>query len=244
MNYADITYSDIEKVNGEITMLPIEKMDKKTGKVTRIDYAMVPDRVTAFRKVFTTGFITTDIVSHDGNTVLMKCTAGYYENGVPIILATGYAQEVKGLGLVNGTSYIENCETSAVGRALGMMGFGLNGGGICSAEELANAITAQNQMKENDKHINDGFKSTDQIEKAKTLPVNPVANFIRNEIVDIQKIVGIAIYDDAKKQVVAMGDTLAKSGAVPPFDWKTLTMDEAKNLFKAIREILPEGDEK
>lgn len=240
MNYSDITYSDIEKVNGEITMLPIEKMDKKTGKVTRKDYAMVPERVTAFRKVFTTGFITTDIVSHDGNTVLMKCTAGYYENGVPIILATGYAQEVKGLGLVNGTSYIENCETSAVGRALGMMGFGLNGGGICSAEELANAITAQNQMNENDKRGNDA--PNDQIDKAKKLPVNTVANFIRNEICDIQKLVGIPTYEETRKQVFAMADTIMKSGAVPAFDWKTITLEEAQNLFKAIREILPEGD--
>ena len=31
-----------------------------------------------------------------------------------------------------------------------MMGLGINGGGICSAEELVNAITAQNQMKKAD----------------------------------------------------------------------------------------------
>ena len=233
-----------ESMVPQLGIFCVEKMDKKTGKVTRKDYAMVPERVTAFRKVFTTGFITTDIVSHDGNTVLMKCTAGYYDNGVPIILATGYAQETKGLGLVNGTSYIENCETSAVGRALGMLGFGLNGGGICSAEELANAITAQNQMKESDKHINNGSKSIDQIEKANTLPVDPVANFIRNEIADIQKIVGISVYADARKQIFAMAETLVKSGAVPEFDWKTITLEEAQNLFKAIRELLPEGDEK
>jgi hypothetical protein len=62
-----------------------------------------------------------------------------------VILGTGLAQEVKGKGMVNSTSYIENCETSAVGRALGMLGLGINGGGICSAEELANAVLAQKQ---------------------------------------------------------------------------------------------------
>lgn len=132
-------YKDIERVNGEISMIDMR------GK----DYAMVPERVTAFRKLYPEGFITTEIISNDGQTVLMQAKAGYYlDTGVPVILGTGFAQEVKGKGMVNSTSHIENCETSAVGRALGFMGLGINGGGICSAEELANAVTAQKQMKE------------------------------------------------------------------------------------------------
>ncbi len=132
-----MNYADIDQANSGIKMLNLK------GK----DYAMVPERVTAFRKVFPDGFISTDIVSHDGVIVTMRAKAGYYQDGREVILGTGYAQEEKGKGLVNGTSYIENCETSAVGRALGFMGFGLNGGGICSAEELVNAITAQKQME-------------------------------------------------------------------------------------------------
>lgn len=131
-----MNYKDIEKVNSEISMINMK------GK----DYAMVPERVTAFRKLFPEGFIRTAIISNDGTTVLMQATAGYYrEDGSEVILSTGFAQEVKGRGLVNGTSHIENCETSAVGRCLGMIGLGLNGGGICSAEELANAVVAQRQ---------------------------------------------------------------------------------------------------
>ena len=133
-----MNYQDIAKVNGEISMIDLK------GK----NYAMVPERVTAFRKLFPDGFITTQIVEHDGTTVLMQATAGYHNaDGVSIILGTGYAQEVKGKGMVNSTSYIENCETSAVGRALGFLGLGINGGGICSAEELANAVVAQRQMQ-------------------------------------------------------------------------------------------------
>jgi len=131
-----MTYADIEKVNSEINMISMK------GK----DYAMVPERVTAFRKLFPEGFIRTGIIANDGTTVLMQATAGYYrEDGSEVILSTGFAQEVKGRGMVNGTSHIENCETSAVGRCLGMIGLGLNGGGICSAEELANAVVAQRQ---------------------------------------------------------------------------------------------------
>lgn len=134
-----MTYEDISKVNSEIDMINMK------GK----DYAMVPERVTAFRKLFPEGFIITEIISNDGTTVLMKATAGYYrEDGTQAILGTGLAQEVRGKGLVNSTSHIENCETSAVGRALGFLGLGLNGGGICSAEELANAVVAQRQQTE------------------------------------------------------------------------------------------------
>jgi hypothetical protein len=135
-----IKYEDIARVNGEIEMIDMK------GK----NYAMVPERVTAFRKLFPQGFIRTEIVSvsADGKTVLMQARAGYYgDDGSEVILGTGLAQETMGRGMVNNTSHIENCETSAVGRALGFLGLGINGGGICSAEELANAVTAQKQME-------------------------------------------------------------------------------------------------
>lgn len=145
-----MTYEDISRVNGEINMIDMK------GK----DYAMVPERVTAFRKLYPEGFIVTEIISNDGTTVLMKATAGYYrEDGSQVILGTGLSQEVRGKGLVNTTSHIENCETSAVGRALGFMGLGLNGGGICSAEELANAVVAQRQQTEDFEQLKKDIES-------------------------------------------------------------------------------------
>ena len=137
-------YKDIERVNSEIEMIDMK------GK----NYAMVPERVTAFRKIFPDGFIETQMVSisPDGKVVIFEARAGYYkEDGSKILLATGHAKEVQGQGMVNGTSHIENCETSAVGRALGMIGLGLNGGGICSAEELVNAVVGQKQIEEEEK---------------------------------------------------------------------------------------------
>lgn len=133
-------YKDIEKVNSEIKMLPLGKKD----------YAMVSERVTAFRKLFPEGFIKTEIIANDGKNVLMQARVGYYldDHLTEHILATGYAQETQGRGMVNGTSWIENCETGAVGRALGMIGLGLNSGLICSAEELANAVVGQQQIED------------------------------------------------------------------------------------------------
>ena len=131
-----MNFEDISRVNSEISMIDLK------GK----DYAMVPERVTAFRKLFPEGFIKTEIISHDGTTVVMQAVAGYYDNGVPIILGSGLAQETKGYGMVNKTSYIENCETSACGRALGMCGFGIDTD-VASAEEVKMATLQQEAEK-------------------------------------------------------------------------------------------------
>ena len=231
-----MNYQDIQKVNSEIAMIDLK------GK----NYAMVPERVTAFRKLFPEGFINTEIISHDGTTILMQAKVGYYDNGIPVILASGFAQEVKGRGMVNGTSYVENCETSAVGRALGMIGLGINGGGICSAEELANAVTAQRQMKEEEQALcNPPIPAGGDIEKAKKIPdagkPSPIANFIRNEICDIQERMKLDSYTEARTMVFGWVDVLVESGAIKPVDWKTITMKQAKEVFDAIRKtFLPE----
>ena len=39
-----------------------------------------------------------------------------------MLISTGYAEEVRGQGNVNRTSHVENCETSAIGRALANCG--------------------------------------------------------------------------------------------------------------------------
>ena len=71
---------------------------------------------------------------------------------------------------------------------------------------------------------------------------DPVAEYIRKEITTIQEFVGLDSYQEARRQVFDFAKALTASGAVPPFEWKTITMDEAKNLFAAIRKLLPDGD--
>jgi hypothetical protein len=163
-----MTYEDIERVNSQIDYLDMK------GK----NYAMVPERVTAFRKLYPEGFIKTAIIYSEGPVVRMQAKVGYYkEDGSEVILGTGMAQEVQGKGMVNGTSHIENCETSAVGRALGFLSIGMGGGGICSAEELVNAITAQKQNEAEEKAETRAAnkaayaKKGGPVETADTLPI-------------------------------------------------------------------------
>ena len=140
-----MTYEDIAKANSTIQTTPIKKKDKKTGEVKVKDYAEVAQRVKAFRMVYPTGYIHTHFYDLKDGVCTMMAECGYYsESGAKIELATGTAQEKEGSSFINEFSYIENCETSAVGRCLGLAGFGIDAA-VCSAEELQVAI--ENQEK-------------------------------------------------------------------------------------------------
>lgn len=114
----------------------------KTVDVKGKDYVEVNKRVMAFRELEPNGSIITDIVSLEGGVVVMKATA---ISGDGKVLGTGFAYEKESSSYINKTSYIENCETSAVGRALGFCGIGVDSS-IASAEEVANAIHQQENL--------------------------------------------------------------------------------------------------
>ena len=135
-----ISYEAIKQANGNIITTSIK------GK----DYAEVNQRIKAFRMVFPDGFIKTEFVLDKDSVCVFKASCGYYENGNAVILGTGYAYEKEGSSFINENSYIENCETSAVGRALGMCGFGIDTS-VASAEEVKTAILNQKPPKEEQK---------------------------------------------------------------------------------------------
>lgn len=111
----------------------------RTTDIKGKNYAEVNQRIKAFRMVEPNGTITTEIIKIDDGVVLMKATITN-ENGV--VIGTGYAQEKESSSFINKTSYIENCETSAVGRALGMCGFGIDAS-VASYEDVANEMSNQ-----------------------------------------------------------------------------------------------------
>ena len=115
----------------------------RTTSIKGKEYAEVNQRVKAFRTLYPEGFITTEILCREGGLCIIKAIVGHYADGKSVILATGTAYEKEGSSQINRTSYIENCETSAVGRALGMAGFGIDTS-IASADEMTNALLQQN----------------------------------------------------------------------------------------------------
>lgn len=121
-----VSYEQIEKANKEI----------ETVKLGTKGYAQVNERIKAYRKVYPTGKIFTQIEEIKDDYVRFRAEIGN-ENGE--VIATGTASErLTGndkKDYINLTSMIENCETSAVGRALGFAGFGVDTA-IASAEDI------------------------------------------------------------------------------------------------------------
>ena len=118
----------------------------KTVPIKGKDYVQVTERVKAFRTICPGGTISTDIISIDESMVIMRATVSDEDGKV---LATGLAFERPDSSYINKTSYIENCETSAVGRALGWLAIGVDAS-MASAEELVNALKGQERIKENE----------------------------------------------------------------------------------------------
>ena len=131
-----MTFEELMKANAEIQTTDIK------GK----DYAEVNQRVKAFRMVYPEGCIETEMVSNVDGVCVFRA---YIRNSEGKLIGTGTAYEKENFSFINKTSYIENCETSAVGRALGMCGFGIDVA-IRSAEEEQNAEIQQEQLKAED----------------------------------------------------------------------------------------------
>lgn len=195
------TFSEIVEANKSINTTPIH------GK----QYAEVPQRVKAFRMLFPMGSITTEIIKLEDGVVFMRATASD-ENGR--VLATGTAYEKEASSMINKTSFIENCETSAVGRCLSFLGLGIDVS-IASAEEVTNAINAQEAIE---------GKSKKKEEPKEEKEVNPDAKINKTQcgalLSRIEKEVGL---------VKTITDLLLKSYKIKSLNELTIAQYEQIN---------------
>jgi hypothetical protein len=102
-------------------------------------YKTVAYRVNEFRRLHPEYTVSTELVEANDTLVVMKASIS---NDQGRLLATGFAEEVRAASKINRTSALENAETSAIGRALAALG--LAGTEYASADEMANAISQQN----------------------------------------------------------------------------------------------------
>ena len=138
-----MTFEDLQKANESISATRLE--NKKTGEYIG-DYVEVNQRIKAFRMLFPEGTIETTMLSNENGVCVFKASI-YAFKGKDMeekeqLLGTGTAYEKENSTFINKTSYIENCETSAVGRALAMCGIGIDKS-VASAEEVQNAVVNQ-----------------------------------------------------------------------------------------------------
>lgn len=120
-----MTFQELQEVNAKLSTMDIK------GK----KYIPVNERVKAFRMLYPEGQIITELVKYEDGIVIMKAII---TDGLGKTLAVDYAKEVEGSTNINRTSAVENCSTSATGRAIGLLGIGIDTS-IASYEEVTNA---------------------------------------------------------------------------------------------------------
>ena len=113
----------------------------KTTNIRGKQYVEVNERIKFFRQEdeYKNWTISTEFTALDSEMCVYKCIIADVNQRV---IATGHAHEERSSSHINKTSYVENCETSAIGRALAMMGIGIDTS-IASANEVSDAIAKQ-----------------------------------------------------------------------------------------------------
>lgn len=103
-------------------------------------YVLVSDRVIAFNEIYPNGSIITELISQPQDEMVVMKAIVTPDANHPERKFVDYSQARWGDGYINKSSAMENCSTSAVGRALGMMGIGVIES-IASADEIHKAQT-------------------------------------------------------------------------------------------------------
>ena len=115
----------------------------KTTNIKGKEYVEVNERIKYFRESgqYNGWSLTSEVYHLDEASCVIKASV---LNDKGEIVATGFAQEDKSSSYINKTSYVENCETSAWGRALANLGIGIDTS-IASSNEVSMAISKQNK---------------------------------------------------------------------------------------------------
>ena len=178
--------------------------------------------------VYTNGAIITELLSNKDGICIFRAVVSNNEGKV---IGTGTAYEKEDSSFINKTSYIENCETSAVGRALGMCGFGIDVS-VASAEEVANAIVNQEPTQEEaDNYVMNFGKHTGK--KLKEIPKEYIEWMLGNTndermIKLIELATGIKVPSEDEQQERMNYITEIQRLA----DEKNIDLEEVKTKFK------------
>ena len=161
----------------------------KTIDIKGKPYVMANERIKYFRDNYPDGAIHTTLISDEEGKCIFRAEI-LVENRM---VSTGYAYENENSTFINKTSYIENCETSAVGRALGIFGIGIDDS-VASFEEVANAISNQSEVKKTVKEWSKEYVGFGKNKGKKWSEVDDnfldwvINNFNNEDVVEVAKV--------------------------------------------------------
>ena len=119
------------------------KKNLKTINIKGKEYVEVNERLKYFRENYKDYALTTEVLQCTDEHCVMKASIF---NSEGVVMATGHAHEKQSSNFINKVSFVEVCETSAWGRALGNFGIGIDSS-VASADEVTNAIAQEDKPR-------------------------------------------------------------------------------------------------
>ena len=177
---------------------------KMPVKIHNKDYLTVAERVSTFRSDHPDYGIETDVIENTPEIVIVKATISRVlesKDGAlgEVVVGTGYAEEIRGSSNINKTSALENCETSAIGRALASIG--LHGGSYASANELVAAKRKEQAIDETQAQTNGMPQNQGEwVAWCKNLTEQYQAAKSKRELADVDRKTDDAWLDELKNQ--------------------------------------------
>jgi cobalamin biosynthesis Co2+ chelatase CbiK len=149
----------------------------KTINIKGKEYVTVNERLKEFRNNFKDYALITEIIELGSDYATVKASI-FDDKGV--LRATGFAREVTAKSPINKYAFLENCETSAIGRALGNFGIGIDEA-VCTADELIQKLSYED--KSEPKPEKTDFEKTATADKrANTMSVKKAINDGKDEL--------------------------------------------------------------
>ena len=219
----------MENASAENKMPKEKSLENKAIDIKGKKYVLVSDRIIYFNEQYPKGCINTRLVSDtESDQIIMKASI-YPDSDVISRHFTGYSQAIKGDGFINKTAALENAETSAVGRALAMMGIGVIDS-VASVDEInkAQGSTGQRKTTMSDKQLDwirsearkvSGHEHNDDVDKwieeILTVSVDQIPGFKTKDAVDKIKEVGKQLDKQDTDKVAEVPDGQVSLDDVP-----------------------------
>ena len=169
------------------------------------NYETVETRLARFWEQYPDGRVETTLMNYDGDSCIVRSVVWKHRDDANPT-ATGYAHEIHTDRGVNMTSFIENCETSSLGRCLSNMGLAKQGARP-SREEMQKVKRLGGQEQSTNKvHIPSGaFATPKQIGYIKKLAKDAnmddlgLLEFIHRELDDDSAVLELLKSHEASK---------------------------------------------
>ena len=215
----------------------------KTTKIGKKDYVEVDERIRLFWELHPNWTILTEMIYNcEENLVCIFKAKIIDENDV--IKATGHAREFQAdkKSMVNKTSHVENCETSAIGRALGIKGI-ITEYGIASANEVRNAKELEKELDKIQVEESNGEPEVEPDPDPVQEPEEPAEELDENSKM-LKNILGKSVEGDITSELISLNARAMKikteeEGSAVAAEYRNLVAEHGEeNLPKSLREVV------